>query len=163
MEEIHRVVEYHAQQIVQGVRVSLMGSYARGAPDSGDVDILIVPPEGQQYLRHDFLYQLVHRLGPPTDSTSGGSGGGIGFLTDHFNADKLAISKPPHGVRSYMGRWSWSESPFTHIVVFSTSSLTFSPWPSTQVFVFCRVRVHYIVGLISKRIHLALCPLRPSI
>ena len=74
MEEIHRIVNDYAQKIVPGVRVSLMGSYARGAEDSGDVDILVAPPEGQPFLRDNFLYQLVRRLGPP-------DGGGIGFLT----------------------------------------------------------------------------------
>ena len=123
MEEIHEVVEKYARQLVEGVRVYLMGSYARGTEDSGDVDILVVPPEGKESLNDDFLYQLVRKLGPPTDSSSSGGGGGgdcesIGFLTDHFNAHKLAIRKSQNAVRNYMGkcRCTFGEPSATHTV-----------------------------------------------
>ena len=121
VEAIHQVVERHAQELVKGVRVSLMGSYARGAQESGDVDILVAPPEGVEYLRDDFLHLLVQRLGPPASSdpsSSGGGGssssGGIGFLIDHFNAHKLATRKPQNAVRNYMGK-SIAHSPL-HIL-----------------------------------------------
>ena len=72
--EIFSIIRAEAQDIEPGVEAQVCGSYRRGAPSCGDIDILFVPPEGTPYL-FNFLNKLVERLGSR----------GIGLLTDHLS------------------------------------------------------------------------------
>lgn len=72
IEEILSIVQQNVHEDFPGVECMVCGSYRRGKPSSGDVDIIIVPPEGQEELSDTALCRIVDRL---TVS---------GFLTDHL-------------------------------------------------------------------------------
>ena len=62
VEEINGVVMEYAQKIVPGVQGFVCGSYRRGKVDCGDVDILFVPPMGDELMKSSFLKELVNNL-----------------------------------------------------------------------------------------------------
>jgi len=62
VEEINAIVMAYADKIVLGVQGTVCGSYRRGKVDCGDVDILFVPPIGDELMKNSFLAELVHNL-----------------------------------------------------------------------------------------------------
>ena len=102
MQQIEHVVQTAAMELFGKVECQACGSYRRGKPVSGDVDILISPSKelDSDYLPANALLQLIERL-----STSG-------FLTDHLSMPSAAISTLPDSLgglpkeqyrSSYMG------------------------------------------------------------
>ena len=64
---------YEAMQILApGSSCTICGSYRRGKPQSGDVDVLIAPPKEVEELPSNTLSHLIHQLEKK------------GFLTDHL-------------------------------------------------------------------------------
>lgn len=70
-----------------GAKCNACGSYRRGKPTSGDIDILICPPDDMESI--DILPQLIEDL---TDK---------GFLTDHLSLPSAGSGG--HERASYMG------------------------------------------------------------
>jgi len=62
VEEIEAVVRQEAEKLLPGITLVTCGSYRRGAPSSGDVDILMSHSKGKERLLGDFLPELVLRL-----------------------------------------------------------------------------------------------------
>ena len=88
-EEVSRIEAYVkacVQELVVGAQVVAVGSYRRGKSSSGDVDILITPPVGQEEVDvMDALLAKLHRTG---------------FLTDDLAGHEMSSSATR---RSYMG------------------------------------------------------------
>lgn len=62
VEEINAVVMEYAEKIVPGVQGTVCGSYRRGKTDCGDVDVLFIPPLGDEIMKKSFLSELVQTL-----------------------------------------------------------------------------------------------------
>lgn len=62
VEEINAVVMEYAEKIVPGVQGTVCGSYRRGKTDCGDVDVLFIPPLGDEIMKKSFLSDLVQTL-----------------------------------------------------------------------------------------------------
>lgn len=62
VEEIIAVVMEYAEKIVPGVQGTVCGSYRRGKTDCGDVDVLFIPPLGDEIMKKSFLTELVQTL-----------------------------------------------------------------------------------------------------
>jgi hypothetical protein len=84
MEQIHDFVKSCCVQLVPNYQSVVCGSYRRGKPQSGDIDILIAPAsKDMQIETHDILAQLIELL-----TTKG-------FLTDH-------LTLPHHTSATYL-------------------------------------------------------------
>lgn len=72
IEEILSIVQHYVTDIVSDAECMVCGSYRRGKPSSGDIDIIITPPEGQEELPESTLCLVIDRLSE------------CGLLTDHL-------------------------------------------------------------------------------
>jgi DNA polymerase beta palm/DNA polymerase beta thumb len=77
--------------LLPGVQVVCCGSYRRGKATSGDCDILIAPPQGQEDI--DILDKLISLL----------SEGKHPFLTDHLALPGSPANESKNGKATYMG------------------------------------------------------------
>ena len=62
VENISEIVMKYAEKIVPGVQGTICGSYRRGKTDCGDVDILFIPPIGDEIMKRTFMAELVSTL-----------------------------------------------------------------------------------------------------
>jgi DNA polymerase lambda len=77
-------------RLLPGAKCNACGSYRRGKPTSGDIDILICPPDDMETL--DLLPQLIEDLSRD------------GLLTDHLTLPSTGVGHMREkGRASYMG------------------------------------------------------------
>eukprot|EP01038_Epipyxis_sp_PR26KG_P012389 gene12389-16617_t len=72
MEQIYAVVAEHVRMLSNEAQCMICGSYRRRKSQSGDIDILIIPPAWKENLRSTFLSELILSLES------------FGLLTDHL-------------------------------------------------------------------------------
>jgi DNA polymerase lambda len=96
VQAIEGIVRYYANKLCPGVAVICCGSYRRGAPSSGDCDLLISHPDaayGSSLLNR--LIDPAHFLRPLIAKLDA-----VGFLTAHLSNPR---DRSPHDHPSYMG------------------------------------------------------------
>mmetsp|Transcript_28070 Transcript_28070/g.38967 ORF Transcript_28070/g.38967 Transcript_28070/m.38967 type:complete len:759 (+) Transcript_28070:132-2408(+) len=91
VEEIESVVRKHAECLLPEVTLVTCGSYRRGAPSSGDVDILMSHSTKRGYLLGDFLPMLVSRLRA------------CGFITDELSTSFHHHTRRKHENKTCFG------------------------------------------------------------